>query len=82
MPREDIAKAISEIVERVSGVPASQVAPQSTFADDLGIDSLTMVEVIVGVEDKIGVRINDDDIAALRTVADATDYIERGRVGA
>jgi acyl carrier protein len=42
MPREDTAKVIAEIVERVSGSPAAGLVPESTFGDDLGIDSLTM----------------------------------------
>jgi acyl carrier protein len=82
MSADNIAEAIAEVVERVSGVPAAQVAPESAFADDLGMDSLTLMDVVVGVEDRFGVRINDDDIAGLRTVADAVDYIEAARVGA
>ncbi len=81
MPREDPAKVIAEIVERVSGSPAAGLAPESTFGDDLGIDSLTMMEIVVAVEDRFGVRVNDDDIEGLRTIGDAADYIERARVG-
>ena len=56
MPQEDTTQAISEIVELVSGTPAAQVTPETSFADDLGIDSLTMIDVVVGVEDRFGVE--------------------------
>jgi acyl carrier protein len=82
MPQEETVHAIADIVERLAHVPANQVTPGTDFADDLGIDSLTMVEVVVGIEDRFGVRIVDDDVAGLRTVADAAEYIERVRVGA
>ena len=72
---------IAEIVERVSGGPAARLSPESTFVNDLGIDSLTMMEIVVAVEDQFGVRVNDDDVEGLRSIRDAADYIERARVG-
>jgi acyl carrier protein len=81
MPRDDTARVIAEIVERVSGGPAARLSPESTFVDDLGIDSLTMMEIVVAVEDQFGVRVNDDDVEGLRSIRDAADYIERARVG-
>jgi acyl carrier protein len=81
MPRDDTARVIAGIVERVSGRPAARLSPESTFVDDLGIDSLTMMEIVVAVEDQFGVRVNDDDVEGLRSIGDAADYIERARVG-
>jgi acyl carrier protein len=81
MPRDDTARLIAGIVERVIGSPAARLSPESTFADDLGIDSLTMMEIVVAVEDQFGVRVNDDDVEGLRSIGDAADYIERARVG-
>ena len=46
-----------------------------TFVDDLDIDSLSMVEIAVQAEDKFGVKIPDDQLAELKTVGDAVDYI-------
>jgi acyl carrier protein len=81
MPRDDTARVIAGIVERVSGSPAARLSRESTFVDDLGIDSLTMMEIVVAVEDQFGVRVNDDDVEGLRSIGDAADYIERARVG-
>ena len=79
MPKEEITSVIAEIVERVSGVPAAQATPESVFTD-IGIDSLTKLEIIVATEDQFGVRIDDDDGERLLTVSDVADYITRSRV--
>jgi acyl carrier protein len=51
------------------------VTADKTFVDDLDIDSLSMVEIAVQAEDKFGVKIPDDQLAELKTVGDAVDYI-------
>ena len=48
-----------------------------SFVDDLDIDSLSMVEIAVQTEDRYGVEIPDEDLAKLRTVQDAVDYIQK-----
>ncbi len=48
-----------------------------SFVDDLDIDSLSMVEIAVQTEDKYGVKIPDEDLAGLRTVGDAVNYIQK-----
>ena len=52
-----------------------EVTPEKSFVDDLDIDSLSMVEIAVQAEDKFGVKIPDDELANLKTVGDAVDYI-------
>jgi acyl carrier protein len=71
----DILKELAEIVEEVSGVPAADVTAEKSFVDDLDIDSLSMVEIAVQSEDKFGVKIPDDELANLKTVGDAVNYI-------
>lgn len=75
MANEDIAKDLAEIVEEIAGVAADDVTPDKSFVDDLDIDSLSMVEIAVQAEDKFGVKIPDDELANLKTVGDAVDYI-------
>ena len=53
----------------------AEVTADKTFVDDLDIDSLSMVEIAVQAEDKFGVKIPDDQLAELKTVGDAVDYI-------
>ena len=75
MSNEDIQKGLAEIVEEVAGVEAADVTADKSFVDDLDIDSLSMVEIAVQAEDKFGVKIPDDELANLKTVGDAVNYI-------
>jgi acyl carrier protein len=75
----DILSGLGEIVEEVAGVSAADVTADKSFTDDLDIDSLSMVEIAVQAEDKFGVKIPDDELANLKTVGDAVDYIERNQ---
>ncbi|WP_460962121.1 acyl carrier protein [Parasphingorhabdus pacifica] len=75
MSNEEIAKGLATIVEEVAGVDADDVTIDKSFVDDLDIDSLSMVEIAVQAEDKFGVKIPDDQLANLKTVGDAVDYI-------
>ncbi|HEX9337327.1 MAG TPA: acyl carrier protein [Pseudonocardiaceae bacterium] len=75
MANEEIEKELAEIVEEIAGVAAADVTPEKSFVDDLDIDSLSMVEIAVQAEDKFGVKIPDDELANLKTVGDAVNYI-------
>ena len=61
---------------RVAGVPVDEVQLDKSFVEDLDVDSLAMVEIIVGCEEKFGVTIPDEDSKNLKTVGDAVAYIE------
>ena len=75
MTQEEILTGLGEIIDEVAGVPADQVTPDKSFVDDLDIDSLSMVEIAVQAEDKFGVKTPDDELANLKTVGDAVNYI-------
>lgn len=70
-----ILAGLAEIVEEVAGVAKDEVTPEKSFVDDLDIDSLSMVEIAVQAEDKFGVKIPDDELANLKTVGDAVNYV-------
>lgn len=73
----EIIAGLAEIVEEVTGIEPSEVTSEKSFVDDLDIDSLSMVEIAVQTEDRYGVEIPDEDLAKLRTVQDAVDYIQK-----
>ncbi|MEV1046283.1 acyl carrier protein [Streptomyces sp. NPDC049916] len=75
--KEDILAGLGGIIEEIAGVPASDVTPEKSFADDLDIDSLSLVEIMVQAEDAFGVKIPDDEMAT--TVGDAVHYIAAHR---
>ncbi|SDC59647.1 acyl carrier protein [Actinokineospora iranica] len=73
----EILKGLADIVEEVAGVATDDVTTEKSFVDDLDIDSLSMVEIAVQAEDKFGVKIPDDELANLKTVGDAVNYIAK-----
>ncbi|NNH68760.1 acyl carrier protein [Nocardia uniformis] len=75
--QEEIVAGIAEIVEEVTGIEPESVTIEKAFVDDLDIDSLSLVEIAVQLEDKYGVKIPDEDLAGLRTVGDAVSYVQK-----
>ncbi|MCP2275013.1 acyl carrier protein [Nocardia amikacinitolerans] len=75
--REEIVAGIAEIVEEVTGIDAAEVVIEKSFVDDLDIDSLSLVEIAVQLEDKYSVKVPDEDLASLRTVGDAVAYVQK-----
>ena len=74
--RTEITSGLAEILEEVAGVNPDDVAEETSFTDDLDVDSLSMVEVVVAAEEKFGVKIPDNEVQNLKTVGDAVSYIE------
>ncbi len=74
---EEIRSQLAELVNEVAGVPVEQVQLDKSFVDDLDVDSLAMVEIFVGCEEKFGVTIPDEESKNLKTVGDAVAYIEQ-----
>ena len=72
---EEIRSQLAELVNEVAGVPVEDVQLDKSFVDDLDVDSLAMVEIIVGCEDKFGVTIPDEESKNLKTVGDAVKFI-------
>jgi acyl carrier protein len=79
MSTEEIRNDLADIVNEVTGIPASDVLLEKSFVDDLDVDSLSMVEVVVAAEEKFDVRIPDDQVKNLRTVGDAVSFIEKAQ---
>ncbi|MFE3258241.1 meromycolate extension acyl carrier protein AcpM [Nocardia sp. NPDC059091] len=75
--QEEIVAGIAEIVEEVTGIEAAEVTIEKSFVDDLDIDSLSLVEIAVQLEDKYSVKVPDEDLASLRTVGDAVAYVQK-----
>jgi acyl carrier protein len=76
---EEILSTLAELVYDVADVPVEDVLPEKSFVDDLDIDSLAMVEIIVGIEEKFGVTVPDEEAKNLKTVGDAISYIEQAQ---
>ena len=73
---EIFSRVKSIIVDRL-GVEESKVTLEATFKDDLGADSLDVVELIMELEDEFDLEISDEDAAKIVTVGDVVTYIEQ-----
>ncbi|MFF7066883.1 acyl carrier protein [Streptomyces pseudovenezuelae] len=77
--REEVRSGLADIVNEIAGVPLDEVLPDRSFADDLDVDSLSMVEVVVAAEERFGLTIPDEAAAGMKTVGDAIGYIIANR---
>ncbi len=71
-----VAEKVKEIVADELSVDASIVTPQARFVEDLGADSLDVVELVMRFEEEFEIEIPDEDAEKITTVSDAVTYIE------
>ncbi|PKM93833.1 MAG: acyl carrier protein [Firmicutes bacterium HGW-Firmicutes-1] len=67
---------LKELIVEELGVEADAVTAEASFSDDLGADSLDLFELVMAIEDTFGVKIPNEDLANIKTVQNAIDYIE------
>ena len=75
----DTAERVQKIVVEHLGVEADKVTQDASFIDDLGADSLDIVELVMAFEEEFGVEIPDDAAEKISTVSDAIKYIEENK---
>jgi acyl carrier protein len=73
---EDIKEKVKQIICEQLSVAEEDVVPEASFVDDLGADSLDLVEMIMAMEEAFDISIDDEDAEKIKTVQDAWDYIE------
>jgi acyl carrier protein len=67
---------LKELIVQQLGVSENEVVPEAKFVDDLGADSLDLVELVMALEDEYGIEIPDEDAEKIVTVGDALKYIQ------
>ena len=75
----ETADRVKKIVVEHLGVEAEKVTEEASFIDDLGADSLDIVELVMAFEEEFGVEIPDDAAEKITTVRDAIDYIDQNK---
>jgi acyl carrier protein len=75
----ETAERVKKIVVEHLGVENEKVTEEASFIDDLGADSLDIVELVMAFEEEFGVEIPDDAAEKISTVKDAIDYIESNK---
>jgi acyl carrier protein len=77
MGTTDIPSEVKRIIKEQLDVDETQIKPEASFIDDLGADSLGLVELVLAFEETFHFDIPDEDTEKIRTVADAIRYIEQ-----
>lgn len=72
----DITADVKRIIKEQLDVDEKDIKPESTFIDDLGADSLGLVELVLAFEEAFEIDIPDEDTEKIRTVQDAVSYID------
>lgn len=72
----NVEEKVKNIIIEQLGVSADEVVPDASFVDDLGADSLDLVELVMVLEEEFGKEIPDEDAEKIQTVKDATNYIK------
>lgn len=73
----EIYNRVKKVTIEELGVKDEEVSIQSSFTEDLGADSLDVVELVMAFEEEFGIDIPDDDVTHLKTIKDAVEYIKK-----
>jgi acyl carrier protein len=76
---EELFEKVKEVVAEQLNVEVGDITEESSFVDDLGADSLDLVELVMALEDNFDMKIPDEDVESIKTVGDAITYIESHR---
>jgi len=76
----DTFEQVKKIIVDLLGVEPDKVTPDASFREDLGADSLDLVELIMEFEEQFGATISDEDAQQIKTVGQVVDYVEKRMV--
>ena len=74
-----VADSVKNIIAEQLGVEVSEATPKASFTEDLGADSLDIVELVMAFEEEFEIEIPDDEAEKIATVQDAVTYIEKSK---
>ena len=73
---EELKKQVIGIISEQLGLDEEEIILEASFVDDLGADSLDIVELVMALEEEYGIEIPDEDAEKIKTVQDAITYIQ------
>ena len=72
----ELEKKVSELIVGQLGVTEEEIRAEASFIDDLGADSLDIVELVMALEEEFDIEIPDEDAERIQTIGDATSYLK------
>lgn len=72
----DVEKKVKEIIAEKLKMEVDVLKDEALFIDDLGADSLDIVEIIMKIEEEFGISVPDEDLEGIRNVKDAVEYVK------
>jgi acyl carrier protein len=72
----NLEERITDLIVEQLGVSRDEIAPEAAFIDDLGADSLDIVELVMAMEETFDVEISDEDAEKIQTIGDAISYLK------
>lgn len=76
MDIEQLYQEFSELLQSEFSIPESKISMDALLVDNLGLDSLDLVSASLAIEDRWGIRLEDEDLARVKTVRDALEWVE------
>lgn len=77
MTREDLLKRLEEIIKVQDPAKTLLISEKTSLKDDLGVDSIELMEFVINVEDAFSISIPDEDVETLMTIGDLIDYLQK-----
>jgi acyl carrier protein len=74
-----VQERVREIISEQLNVSKDEVVPEASFTDDLGADSLDLVELVMALEEEFEIEVSDEDAEKIRKVKDVFDYIDKNK---
>jgi acyl carrier protein len=72
---DTVAQKVNSIIGEQLGVDQEAMVPEADLLDDLGADSLDVVELVMALEEEFGIEVPDDDVENIRTIKDVVEYV-------
>lgn len=76
MDTEQLYQEFSELLQSEFSIPESKISMDALLVDNLGLDSLDLISASLAIEDRWGIRLEDRDLAEVKTVRDALEWLE------
>lgn len=77
---ENFFGSVIAIIADVTGIPKEELLPEKSLTEDLGIDSLTKIDLAVTIQDDLKIDVEDDKLKELKTVQDVVDLVRSARL--